>query len=253
MKLARLLAHGLTLLNAVMGICAMLVLTLGPRMGWSGQSTLYIAALLITWAYLPDVLDGLVAKKWNATSEIGAQLDVNADTTTFNLATAQFIALTPIYSIQASPLDVPERLIFGISCALVYACAGLVRSARLVVSETPKAPVGRYFYGMTTNGGALLSTALVLVAHGLPQSSFTNMLYLIVPLQALFFAPLMISRIHFPDINQHLLKGLLPRWPLIIFVAILPFFGAAISWCGIIYLYAFFFPLGNALLRRPLR
>ncbi len=253
MQYGYLFVNGLTLLNAVVGFSAMIVLTLGPRIGWSGPSTLYIAALLISWALLPDILDGAAARKLGVTSEIGAQLDINADTTTFNLATALLIALTPIYSINANPLETPGRLALGVGCALVYLSAGLVRSAKFTVTEPPTAPVGRYFYGMTTNGAALATAALVMVAYRLPEPEMTDILLLAVPLQALLLGPLMVSRLCIPDVVQHLAKGIAPRWPLLLLIGVSPFLGTAASWCGVVYLYTYILPIGNALLRRPLK
>lgn len=253
MKLSTIVINGLTLLNAAMGIAAMIVLVMGPKMGWSGPFTLYVAAALITWGYVPDILDGVAARAWKETSEIGAQLDVNADTTTFNLATALLVAAVPIYSMDVNPLKAPGRLTLGVVCAMVYACAGLVRSARLVVAESPEAPVGRYFYGFTTNGASLLTTALVMVAYSLPYPDVTPWLYFAVPVLALLLAPLMVSRIAYPDVLQQLLKGVLPRWPLVLLFASIPFVGVVVAWSGMLFLYGFLLPLAFAALRRPLR
>jgi len=247
---ARLLVNGLTLCNAACGLAAMVVLAVGPRAGLAEQDCLRWAALLITFAYLPDVLDGLAARALGVSSTVGAQLDVNADTTTFNLATALMVAVAPLYATGAAPLERLDLLFGGALAALAYASAGLVRSARLVVSEPPKAPVGRYFLGATTNIAALSTAALVLV--GLAYDA-PGLLAWAVPAQAILLAPLMVSRIAFPDVLQHLVKGVAPRWPVPALVASAFVWGPLTSWALAVYGYGLLGPLARAARGAPLR
>ena len=73
---AVLLVNGLTMLNALFGFAAMGVLVLGQGY-MSGPDRVFVAALLILCGYVPDILDGLVARALNASSEVGAQLDAS--------------------------------------------------------------------------------------------------------------------------------------------------------------------------------
>ena len=232
-----LIVNAVTLLNALLGLAAMVALVLGPRLGLEPIATLELAAILITVAIVPDVADGMLARRLGASSEFGAQLDVNADTTTFNLATALLIAVTPSYAAPS-----PTALGLGFVAALVYAGCGLARSARLLVSAPPKVARGRYFHGATTNLAALATCALVLWLPRVP-ADWIGPLSLAVCAQALVLGPLMVSRVLFADVAGHLVRGLYPRWPILILVALAPAWGLLASWTAFVYAYGFVAPL----------
>lgn len=252
MSAAWVLVNGLTLLNALLGVAAMGVLALGTRVGLTAMQCLNAASLLISFAMVPDILDGLAARRFGVSSKVGAQLDVNADTTTFNLATALLLLVTPVFA--AGRAVTSGAALLGALGGGVYACCGLVRSARLVVTEPPQAPRGRWFWGMTTNGAALCSvSAVMLILDCMPLApEAASTALAAVPVLGLLMGPLMVSRIPTPDVAQQLLKGVLPRWPAAALVLMVPLWGLAASWAAFIWLHCLLIPVGRWMARRPL-
>ncbi|KYH34698.1 CDP-diacylglycerol--glycerol-3-phosphate 3-phosphatidyltransferase [Clostridium tepidiprofundi DSM 19306] len=102
-----------------------------------------LASIFILIAAVNDRFDGKVARKFNAESALGEQLDSLADLISFGLAPA-FVA----WSMQLSELK-----ILGVFSVVVFVFAGAYRLARFNIAESKK-----YFVGMPiTAAGVFLS------------------------------------------------------------------------------------------------
>ncbi|MDT8857224.1 CDP-diacylglycerol--serine O-phosphatidyltransferase [Paracoccaceae bacterium Fryx2] len=106
------------------------------------------AVMLIIFAAVIDGLDGLLARRLNAQSTIGAELDTLADFLSFGVAPALLVfqfALAGTYS---------TNWIF----VLVYTICACLRLARFNVHRDAPQPVGKpHFIGVPAPGGALLA------------------------------------------------------------------------------------------------
>ncbi|RUS58756.1 phosphatidylcholine/phosphatidylserine synthase [Pseudorhodobacter sp. E13] len=108
-----------------------------------------IAAALIIFAALIDGLDGLLARRLNAASEIGGELDSLSDFLNFGVAPG----------ILVFQFALARDFATGWMFVLVFACCCCLRLARFNVSRDDPAPVGGkpHFIGVPAPGGAMLA------------------------------------------------------------------------------------------------
>lgn len=105
------------------------------------------AALLILLAGLMDGLDGLLARRLNATSNFGAELDSLSDFVCFGVAPG---LLVYCYFLEPSNN-------FGWIFVLVFAAACCLRLARFnVMRDESDAQTGHHFLGVPAPAGAML-------------------------------------------------------------------------------------------------
>ena len=234
------LVNGLSMLNALCGLAAMAALIIGE-----GPERLRWSALLLLAGMVPDVLDGIAARALDAASRIGAQLDVNADTVTFNVATAALILSAP-WALGV-PAGHPATLGAALA-ASAYLCAGLWRSARLVTLEDPPT-ARRHFWGMTTNLASFTVGATVFLGEALGLEAAQRVWALSAV--ALVVSPAMVSRVLYPDVIGQLLKGQLPRWPVLVLLAAVPLTGPEIPWAACVFGCALWPPLLQLMGRQP--
>jgi CDP-diacylglycerol--serine O-phosphatidyltransferase len=107
-----------------------------------------LAAALIIFAALIDGLDGLLARRLNAASDIGGELDSLSDFLCFGVAPGILVfqfALSRDFST-------------GWMFVLIYVCCACLRLARFNVSRDAPPPSGRpHFVGVPAPGGAMLA------------------------------------------------------------------------------------------------
>jgi CDP-diacylglycerol---serine O-phosphatidyltransferase len=158
----------LTSLNLFAGILAiMLIIT----------SHVYWAAGLIWGAILFDGADGRVARRLNATSDFGKELDSLADLVSFGVAPAMLLYFVayPHYGWWIYP-------VIGL-----FPVAGALRLARFNVQN-----IKGYFVGLPIPAAGGLLTVVALLSERLPE---------IVPIMALLcLAGLMVSTIRVPKL-----------------------------------------------------
>ena len=107
-----------------------------------------IAAALILFSALIDGLDGLLARRLNASSEIGGELDSLSDFLCFGVAPGILV-----YQFALS-----RDFATGWMFVLIYVCCACLRLARFNVSRDDPAPVGKpHFIGVPAPGGAMLA------------------------------------------------------------------------------------------------
>ena len=106
-----------------------------------------IAAALILFAAVIDGLDGLIARKLNAVSPFGAELDSLSDFVNFGVAPAVLVYAFTLDDLGGA----------GWVFALVFAIGCCLRLARFNVGRTaPDAPTRTHFTGVPAPAGAVL-------------------------------------------------------------------------------------------------
>lgn len=170
-------------LVTILGLCAGLT-----AIRYSFDDRIALAASLIVIAALMDGLDGLIARRLRATSQIGAELDSLSDFLCFGVA--------PALVVFRFGMSGDGGLSWAL--ALVYAICCCLRLARFnVMRAEPDAP--RHFIGVPAPAGAGLALMPVFATFGglvdLHDSSLLTGLWLG------FVGLLMISRIPTPSIK----------------------------------------------------
>lgn len=156
---------------------------------------LELAAWIIVWCGLLDVMDGVSARLLKATSNFGAEFDSMADLVSFGVAPAVLV-LNAGLQIGNVEYDSGQFWLLLVAIA-VFVLAGAMRLARfnLASEETTDG----WFAGIpiTAAGGGLVSSiVLVLIYH--EGIAVSLPLHLYFPVLMFVLAILMISRIRFP-------------------------------------------------------
>lgn len=139
LPLVQLLPNLVTLL----GLCAGLT-----SIRYVLQDSYQIAAALLVVAAIMDGIDGLLARKLNAASSFGAELDSLSDFVCFGVAPGIFIYH---FALQTLPG-------LGWLLVLVYVICACLRLARFNVNRDAPSPPGRaHFVGVPAPAGAMLA------------------------------------------------------------------------------------------------
>jgi len=139
LPLVQLLPNLVTLL----GLCAGLT-----SIRYALQDAYQVAAALLVLSAILDGMDGLLARKLNAASSFGAELDSLSDFVCFGVAPGIFVYH---FSLQGWPG-------LGWSLVLVYVLCGCLRLARFNVNRDEPPPPGRvHFVGVPAPAGAMLA------------------------------------------------------------------------------------------------
>ena len=181
--------NAFTALSLLLGIASIVMAQTGD---------LELAAWIIVWCGLLDVMDGLSARLLKATSDFGAEFDSMADLVSFGVAPAILVL---------SLGTTVARIEYGtnsywllLAAVSVFALAGALRLARFnVTSETP---VKGWFTGVpitATGSGLTASLALVLLTN--PEFADSLPLHIYLPVLMFVLAIAMISRVRFPKMG----------------------------------------------------
>ena len=178
--------NSFTALSLVLGVTSIVTTQLGE---------LELAAWIIVWCGLLDVMDGVSARLLKATSDFGAEFDSMADLVAFGVAPAVLVLNAGIeiggVEFESAPFWV---LLVAIA---VFALAGAMRLARFnLVSEQP---TRGWFAGVpiTAAGGGLVPPVVLVLIHH-PDVAVSLPLHLYLPVLMFVLAMLMISRLRFP-------------------------------------------------------
>lgn len=118
----------------------------------------FLAALLILLSGLLDRFDGMLARKLNATSNIGKELDSLSDLISFGIAPALLI-----WNIALN-----ELRIFGAIITVFYAVCGAYRLARYNVTKFEGVYIG---IPITIAGGILAIVSLITIHYKLVENA----------------------------------------------------------------------------------
>lgn len=162
----------------------------------------YTAAWFILYAVLLDKLDGTAARKLNASSEFGVQLDSFSDFVTFGMSPAALITHGVATALPAWREGPRHDLLLVLGC--IYVIAAALRLAKFNVTTASIGP--RFFLGLpsTSSGGIIGSGFLATRELGLGPTVWP----VFVGLMALN-AVLMVSNL--PQPKLHLSKNPLLR------------------------------------------
>jgi len=166
---------------------------------------LELAAWMIVWCGLLDVMDGLAARLLKATSTFGAEFDSMADLVAFGVAPGMLVLHT---GIDVGGVEFGTGAFWVLLLAVgVFVLAGAMRLARFNLSS--QQPSDGWFAGIpiTACGGGLLSTAVILlvryddIAAVLPLHAYLPVLLFVLALG-------MVSRIRFPKLRRRNSKAM---------------------------------------------
>lgn len=182
--------NSFTALSLLLGVGSIITTQLGD---------LELAAWIIVWCGLLDVMDGVSARLLNATSNFGAEFDSMADLVSFGVAPAVLVLNAGI-QIGGVEYDSGQFWVLLLAVA-VFVLAGAMRLARfnLTSEETTKG----WFKGVpitACGGGVTSSVVLVLLHH--EEIAISLPLHLYFPVMMFVLALLMISRIRFPKATR---------------------------------------------------
>ena len=160
---------------------------------------LELAAWMIVWCGLLDVMDGLAARLLKATSDFGAEFDSMADLVSFGVAPAMLVLQAGL-TVGDVRLDTGSFWVLAIAVG-VFVLAGAMRLARF--NLTNDQPSDGWFAGIpiTAAGGGLVSTAIILLIR-YPDVAASLPLQLYLPIFMFVLALLMISSIRFPKMMK---------------------------------------------------
>ena len=214
-----------TLLNLICG-CVAIVYTIqnGITIQYDAEGAQFIdlsekiwmASLFIAIAAVVDFLDGFIARLFNASSEMGKQLDSLADVVSFGVAPSmivyQFLRMS-----YAAAEGVINTSIFLLVPAFILAAAGAYRLARFNLDNIHQ----HGFKGVPIPAAGLLIASLPLIYWNTTNANIINLitnkwfLYALI----LFVSWLMISRLPLMDLKfKNLsLKSNLSKYILVIF------------------------------------
>lgn len=169
-----------TLLNLVFGCLAIIcILQNGIAIQYNTEGAQYIdipekiwmASLFIAIAAVVDFLDGFVARLFNASSEMGKQLDSLADVVSFGVAPSmimyQFLRMS--FAKEENGVDVS---ILWLVPALLIAVAGAYRLARFNLDNSQQYG----FKGVPIPAAGLLIASLPLIYWNSNNETITNLL-----------------------------------------------------------------------------
>ena len=178
--------NGFTALSLLLGIASIVTTQLGD---------LELAAWLIIWCALLDVMDGLSARLLKATSDFGAEFDSMADLVSFGVAPAVLV-LTAGLEFGGVEYDSGQFWVLLVAIG-VFALTGAMRLARFNLSSDQ--PSTGWFAGVpiTAAGGGLVPAVILVLIHH-PDVASLLPLHLYLPVLMFVLALLMISRIRFP-------------------------------------------------------
>ncbi|NYS24302.1 CDP-diacylglycerol--serine O-phosphatidyltransferase [Rhodobacteraceae bacterium 2376] len=182
LSLVRLMPNLVTILGLCAGLSA-IRFTLDARFE--------VAAALIIFAALLDAVDGLVARRLNAASDFGAELDSLADFVNFGVAPGVLVFGYALQADFAGP---------GWIFVLVFAVCACLRLARFNINrDSPKSKGRQFFTGVPAPAGAMLG--LFPVFLGLAHLAEPQKAPLLVAIWLAAVGLLMVSTLPTPSIK----------------------------------------------------
>ena len=178
--------NSFTALSLLLGVASIVTTQLGE---------LELAAWIIVWCGLLDVMDGVSARLLKATSDFGAEFDSMADLVSFGVAPAVLMLNA---GMQLGGVEYESGQFWVLLVAIsVFTLCGAMRLARFnLFSDQPSTG---WFTGVpiTAAGGGLVSSVVLVLIHH-PDVAATLPLHLYLPVLMFILAMLMVSRLRFP-------------------------------------------------------
>lgn len=207
----------ITLVNGICGFAAVALVARGPE-------HFNMAAYLIFYAMIADMLDGRVARISNATSSFGGQLDSMCDVISFGAAPA-FMMLSVVQAHRASLIGSAELILgdffnrFLWVTAIAFLSCALIRLARFNVENEEDESAHMAFTGLPSPAAAGVVAALIMFSrHLATDPAFDTTLFRGLYLGILYALPfvtlscglLMVSRIRYLHLFNRIFRGSKP-------------------------------------------
>ena len=213
--------NSFTALSLLLGVASIVTTQLGD---------LELAAWIIVWCGLLDVLDGVSARLLKATSDFGAEFDSMADLVAFGVAPAMLMLNA---GLQLGDIEFDSGQFYVLLVAVaVFVLAGAMRLARFnLYSDQPSTG---WFAGVpiTAAGGGLVAPMVLVLIH-YPDVAASLPLHLYMPVVMFVFALLMISRLRFPKAKVR--KNKLFNAFQVVSIAFVYYCGITRSWPEILF------------------
>lgn len=153
-----------TLLNLVFGCLAIIYIFKNDGLLYQNAPDrfsmgLIVAGIFIFMAAVVDFLDGFVARLFNASSEMGAQLDSLADAVTFGVAPGMI--MYRLLQIALVKSNMPVDNIWYLLPAILIPCAGVWRLARFNIDKEQT----YYFKGVPIPAAGLVIASLPFIIN----------------------------------------------------------------------------------------
>jgi CDP-diacylglycerol--serine O-phosphatidyltransferase len=209
--------NGITFAALALGIGAVIA---------AAEGNLTLSATLIFVSYWMDMLDGMAARKLDARSDFGLQLDSLVDIVNFGVAPAVLVYKRLVLA--------GETLWWVVPLVLVYAVAGAFRLARFNLLP-PKKTGDKDSIGLAITQSA--GTVALAVLADLVETKYFIPGWVYIPF-VLILSVLMVSTIRFPPITWFFLsrrKGLLFLIVIFTLILVLPTY-TTWFWIYIVYL-----------------
>lgn len=207
----------ITLVNGVCGFAAIALAAKGPEY-------FNMAAYLIFYAMIADVLDGRVARISNATSSFGGQLDSMCDVISFGAAPA-FMMLSVVQASRAELIGSAEMVLgdffdrFIWVSAIAYLSCATIRLARFNVENEEDESAHMAFSGLPSPAAAGVIAALIMFSQLLVTDSdfkapffeglHFGILYAL-PFVTLSCGLLMVTRVRYLHLFNRIFRGSKP-------------------------------------------
>lgn len=182
--------NSFTALSLLLGVASIVTTQLGD---------LQLAAWIIVWCGLLDVLDGVSARLLKATSSFGAEFDSMADLVAFGVAPAMLVLNG---GLQVGGIEYGTGQFWVLLASIAtFVLAGAMRLARFNLASDK--PSDGWFAGfpITAAGGGLLAP-LILVFIYYKEIAESLPLHLYLPVLMFVLSLLMISRLRFPKATR---------------------------------------------------
>jgi len=191
MILKKNLPNIMTMMNLSFGVLAILVASSTEKISLMSQGKdlnfIYFSCLLIMAAAIFDRFDGKLARRLDATSDLGKQLDSLCDLVSFGVAPA-VIAWKLHFSFTVFAF--PGMRLIGYTIALLFAMSGAFRLACFNLQED-----GSCFYGIPiTLAGSLLTLVNLIDTFLLIRGEFGRLQIVSTAFIMVLLSVLMISK-----------------------------------------------------------
>jgi CDP-diacylglycerol--serine O-phosphatidyltransferase len=218
LKYIAILPSLITILNGVFGFTAIIFAGKGsdalsadsqiPFFTFGSTTYFAMSGYMILVAMVADMLDGHLARRVDGTSSFGGQLDSLCDIISFGVAPA-YLMLNILEYEAASIGLADERFLqrfIWLSAAAYISCAA-IRLARFNVENEEDESAHMSFMGLPTPAAAGVIVSLVIFHQ---ETLPTFAIICALPFFALGISILMVSRIRYPHILNHYLRGKKP-------------------------------------------
>ena len=220
----------LTLCNSLCGFAAILyTLRVYEYESQKGSANVYMtSAFVILFAMVFDALDGFVARKLNASSVYGVEMDSLSDMVTFGLAPAIIVAIMT-HTMRMS-INVPHGVIQEIAvyclCS-VYIGGAALRLARYNIhalmpeeaEKNKKSMNKNYFSGIPSPGAAAAICSIVIYAKDTRIPDIYIVRYL--PIYAAILGLLMVSNVPYIHVGRWLFSAFKSKKNIVILVLVI--------------------------------